>query len=206
MYYLFILLCMAIIMAMNVIFAKPAFDISSAYIAVAVILNVVAVIVADGLVAFVIRWLLPKNAFSKDKACFGAGEKGCKFFEKIGIKKWKDAVPELGFFTAFRKNKIYDPKNNEYVERYIVEANYGVAIHFWSMLFGFAIIFIYPLRYAICFGVPVAIVNVFYNLLSFAILRYNLPKLHRLYKINERRAMRTTTKQTETLCNESCDD
>jgi hypothetical protein len=34
------------------------------------------------------------------------------------------------------------------------------------------------------FGLPVAIINAFYNYLSVAILRYNTPKLNALYKRN----------------------
>jgi E3 ubiquitin-protein ligase DOA10 len=52
------------------------------------------------------------------------------------------------------------------------------------MIFGFLIIFIFPLKYAPLFGLPVAIINAFYNYLSVAILRYNTPKLNALYKRN----------------------
>ena len=180
---------MAVIAVFDMIFAAPVFGFDAKFVVLGVILNVVAVIAADGITAFVIRWLLPEKWFGDDKVGFAAGKKEARFLEKTGIKKWKDKIPELGMFTAFRKNKISDPKNNEYVKRYILEANYGVAIHAASMFVGFVIIFLAP-AYKWCFGVPVAIVNVVYNGLSLAILRYNLPKLHRLYKINEKAAAR----------------
>lgn len=187
---------MAVIAVFDMIFAAPVFGFDAKFVVLGVILNVVAVIAADGITAFVIRWLLPEKWFGGDKVGFAAGKKEARFLEKTGIKKWKDKIPELGMFTAFRKNKISDPKNNEYVKRYILEANYGVAIHAASMFAGFAIIFLAPM-YKWCFGVPVAIVNVVYNGLSLAILRYNLPKLHRLYKINEKAAARRV--KTESL-------
>ena len=189
MYYLIILLCMAGIAVSDMIFAAPVFGFDVKFVVLSVILNVVAVIAADGITAFVIRWLFPKKWFDIDRGGFAAGKKEARFLEKTGIKKWKDKIPELGMFTAFRKNRISDPKNNEYVRRYILEANYGVAIHAASILVGFVIIFLAP-EYKWCFGVPVAIVNAVYNGLSLAILRYNLPKLHRLYRINEKTAAR----------------
>lgn len=197
---------MAVIAVFDMIFAAPVFGFDAKFVVLGVILNVVAVIAADGITAFVIRWLLPEKWFGGDKVGFAAGKKEARFLEKTGIKKWKDKIPELGMFTAFRKNKISDPKNNEYVKRYILEANYGVAIHAASMFAGFAIIFLAP-TYKWCLGVPVAIVNVVYNGLSLAILRYNLPKLHRLYKINEKAAARrvkaeSLAKDAETAENE----
>lgn len=197
---------MAVIAVFDMIFAAPVFGFDAKFVVLGVILNVVAVIAADGITAFVIRWLLPEKWFGGDKVGFAAGKKEARFLEKTGIKKWKDKIPELGMFTAFRKNKISDPKNNEYVKRYILEANYGVAIHAASMFAGFVIILLAP-TYKWCFGVPVAIVNVVYNGLSLAILRYNLPKLHRLYKINEKAAARkvkaeSLAKDAETAENE----
>ncbi len=190
MYCLSILLCVAAITFLDVIFAVPLFAISASTVVFHVIISVVAVIAVDGLTAFIVRWLLPEKWFNNRNEFFAAGKNERLFLEKIGIKKWKDRIPELGSFTAFRKNKIRDPKNNEYVSRYIAEANYGVAVHIAGIVFGFAIVFILPLKRCLLFGVPVAIVNAVYNGLSLAILRYNLPKLHQLYRINEKRAAR----------------
>ena len=196
---------MAVIAVFNIIFAVPVLGFDAKFVVLSVVLNVFSVIAADGLTAFVIRWLLPKKWFENGRGGFSAGKKEARFLEKIGIKKWKDRIPELGMFTAFRKNKIADPKNNEYVKRYILEANYGVAIHAASMLAGFVIIFLSP-EYKWCFGIPVAIVNAVYNGLSLAILRYNLPKLHRLFKINEKMASRALKAERLNACEESAEE
>ena len=190
MYYLIILLCMAAISVLDLLFAAPAFGFDVPFILLTVCLNVVAVIAVDGISAFVVRWLLPKKWFGTDRKGFAAGKKESRFLERVGIKKWKDKIPELGGFTSFHKNKIADPKNNEYVSRYITEANFGVAVHLAGIVCGFFISFLYPLEYCLCFGLPVAFVNAVYNGLSLAILRYNLPKLHTLYRINEKRRAR----------------
>lgn len=194
MYYLTILICMAIISVLDYFFAKPIFDFSLWYIILAVVISTALEIVIDSIFATIVRWLLPKKWFSKDKKFFIAGKKESRFYEKIGIKKWKEKVLELGAVTNFRKNKIAEPNNNDYIERYIVEANYGIIVHLACIIFGFAVIFVYPLKYCLCFGVPVAIVNTVLNLLPLFILRYNLKKLHSLYKYNERRKINKDSK------------
>ncbi len=187
MYYLTILICMAIISAVDFIVAKPIYGFELWYIIVAVVVSTIAEIIIDSIFATIVRWLMPKKWFNVDKKWFIGKKAECRFYEKIGIKKWKEKVLELGAVTNFRKNKILDPTNNEYVSRYIVEANYGIVVHIACIVFGYLVVFLFPLKYFLCFGVPVAIVNTVLNLLPLFILRYNLPKLHSLYKFNLRR-------------------
>ena len=160
------------------------------FVILAIVISVASVVIIDAIVALIVRWVYPAKWFSFNKEIYMGKKKECRFYEFLGIKKWKDKIPEWGKATNFRKNKISDPKNNEYIERYILEANYGVMIHFLSIILGFLVIFILPLKYLLFFGVPVAIVNGIYNGLSLFILRYNLPKLHQLHRINEKRAKR----------------
>lgn len=178
-----------IIGAMNYIFVAPLYDVTLWQIAFYVSVSVVAAIAIDALFATVVRWLLPEKWFSVDRKRWAAGKKECRFYEKIGIKEWKDKVIELGCFTGFRKNKIADPNNNEYVGRYITEANYGVGCHITGVLCGYLVCLIFP-EYWLSVGLPVGFVNMVLNGLSLMILRYNLPKLHTLYRINLKREKR----------------
>ena len=104
---------------------------------------------------------------------------------------------ELGCFTNFRKNKVKEPNNNEYISRFLLENNYGFIVHIVCAVVGFSIIFLFPLKYALCFGVPVALVNLILNLMPAFILRYNTPKLLTLYKFNARKAMQAESKKDE---------
>ena len=88
----------------------------------------------------------------------------------------------------FHKDKVYDPGSNDYLKRYILEANYGVVIHAACVVFGFLILFICHSECALRVGLPVAIVNAALNLMPMFALRYNLPKLFSLMKINDRKA------------------
>ena len=38
-------------------------------------------------------------------------------------KNWKDKVAELGFLGGFRKNKINDPANPDYLTTFLMESN-----------------------------------------------------------------------------------
>ena len=185
-YILAILISMTLIAVVNILVNSLYFNFEIWYIIVAVIVNTVAVIAVDGLFATIIRHMLPNKWFEK-RNLLKVSKKECFFYEKIGIKRWKEKVIELGIFANFRKNKIAEPTNNEYIARYILEINYGVFVHIACVIFGFVIVFFYPLQYFLCFGIPVAVVNAILNALPIFVLRYNLPKLVRLYELNERR-------------------
>lgn len=188
-YVAIISLVVILLTILNSIFALLAFNGSIMLVFGVVALGVVAVILVDGLFAFVTRWLLPQKWFGVSNEFYTPSKKFCRFYEKIKIKKWKDRVPELGFFAGFRKNKLVDPTNNEYVGRFIVESNVGALAHLLGMIFGYVIMLFYP-PFAFNVALPIAITNMVLNYLPYVILRYNLPKLRVLYKHNERKQTR----------------
>ena len=177
-----------LIIVVNFFFYSPIKEqFSIVEFSLAVVLLVVIEIVIDIIFATIVRWIMPEKFFSIDKLYFSASKKEMRFYEKIGIKKWKDKALELGAVTGFRKNKLYSPNDNEYVKRFILEANYGIMVHVYCIIFGFLVMLanlFYPFIYV---TLPIAIVNLVLNLLPIFILRYNLPKLHSLYKFNLRK-------------------
>ena len=145
-------------------------------------LAAVIVIIVDALVATICR-LLPKKFANHEKNFYVTSAKEKKFYEKLKIRKWKDAVPEIGQFTGFRKNKIADPKSVEYLDRFLLEICYGELGHIMSIPFGFLILLLFPItKIWIAVSVPVAIINILMNLPSLFILRYNSYKLEVLRK------------------------
>lgn len=149
------------------------------------ILSIVVVFLIDALLAFIIR-RLPNRWFNFRKKCFRIFKWEKRFYERVKIKKWKDKIPELGQFTNFSKSKIEDPTNNVYIERFLLEICYGEVIHFTSIILGFLIILMFDLQYCLYMGIPIAIANGIINYLSFAILRYNRPKLMVIHERNRR--------------------
>lgn len=186
-YLITILVCMIMITLSNY-FLLPTSTFDLFELSIWTAICTLSAIAIDGLFATVVRRLLPEKWFSVEKKIFCAGKKESRFYEKLGIKKWKDKVLELGVFTSFRKNKVLEPYNNEYVSRYIIEANFGIICHVAGVLFGVAVVFCCPKGLWLTVGLPVTIVNTVLSTLPIFILRYNLPKLHTLYKFNERKS------------------
>jgi hypothetical protein len=137
-------------------------------------------VLVDGLFAIICNHIPAK--WLKDKKFFNVSKREQKFYEKLGIRVWKDKVLELGGMGGFSKSKVEDPNSPEYIEKFLIESYKGEVDHIVGMFAGFTVIFIFPLKYALFVGVPVAVVNVFVNLMSTMILRYNTPKLKTLHK------------------------
>ena len=180
-----IFIAMAMIVLGNIMFNPQSFELFEVWLMLVVTIGVAFEFVVDGALAGLCH-ALPRKWLSPDKKCFQVEKKERNFYEKIGIKSWKDKVWELGVMGGFRKNKIKDPNSPEYLHKFLVESNIGIVAHFISVFLGFAVMFIFPLKYALSIGLPIALVNAFLNILPILILRYNVPKLSVAYK----RAMR----------------
>ena len=140
MYLMIIGVCMLILSSIVALACRMSYLMVFGY----VILAVVLVILVDALVATIAR-LLPKKCANHAYRIFSVSAKERKFYEKLKIRKWKDKVPEIGHFTGFRKNKIAEPKNVEYLDRFLLEICYGEIGHFFGLFFGFAILLFYPI-------------------------------------------------------------
>ncbi|MBQ8884872.1 MAG: hypothetical protein IJY62_00640 [Clostridia bacterium] len=177
-----------VIAVLNVFFVAPALGRGAPFTVFATVASVVLVILIDGVTAWLVN-RLPEKPFDHKKKFFTVSAKEKKFYEKLGIRKWKDRIPELGALGGFRKDKVAEPTNNEYVGRFLLEICYGQFVHILSMISGFLVMLIF-MEFALTVGLPVAIVNLILNLPSICILRYNSYKLEVLYKSNEKKAAR----------------
>ena len=163
------------------------------------VLAVAIVIAVDAVVATVFR-LLPAKFANHDKKFFSVSLKEKKFYEKIKIRKWKDYIPEIGHFTGVRKNKIADPKSPEYIDRFLLEICYGQLGHFYSIFFGFLILLLFPITpFWLPLSISVAIINIFFNLPSLFILRYNSYKLKILRKSLEKKQAKAKVARMESV-------
>ena len=141
-------------------------------------LGVVSVIAVDGIVAFIVR-RLPEKWFSPEGKLYTVSKREREFLRKTKIGVWKRFVPELGCFTGFHKDRIADPASPAYIERFLLESNYGAVGHVFGALLGFLILLL-PYCQPISVGLPIAIVNFVLSMLPTCILRYNTPSLRRL--------------------------
>ena len=169
-----------LVSCVDMIFVAPAMGVAPWFFVVAVLVSTVYQVAIDGIFAFLCNQIPPK--WVKDKKFFNVSKAEQRFYERLGIRAWKDKSLELGGLGGFSKAKINDPNNPEYIERFLVESYKGEIDHIVGMIAGFTVIFIFPLKFAWFVGVPVAIVNAAINYMSVMILRYNTPKLKTLYK------------------------
>ena len=195
MYLTIIIVATIIISVLNILFNSMVAGFSPLWTICAVVLGVILEVVIDGILAFVIH-SMPEKWFDKNKKIFDVSRKERKFYEKLKIKNWKDKVAELGALGGFRKNKVADPNDPKYLQLFIVENNKGITLHIAGIIFGFLILLFPMPKYALYIGLPIAFVNLYLNLLSVMVLRYNIPKL----KIAMERALKKQqflTKQNE---------
>lgn len=140
-------------------------------------LSLIGVLLIDGLVALIVH-KLPKKCFDYNKKIYKQRKREKAYFRLIKIHKWKDSIPEIGKIACgFAKDKIEEPTNLVYLESFITETCYAEIIHFISMIIGFVVVFILPLRYILFIGLEVGFVNAVMNYPSFLIQRYNRPRL-----------------------------
>jgi hypothetical protein len=181
---------MIVVAALNIWLVMPIYGCSSWFVIGAVVATTAFQIAVDGLAAFVIS-KFPARWFDETNKHFVVSKRSVKFYEKLQIKKWKDKVLELGALSGFRKNKIASTDDPEYFRRFIVESNKGIVEHRCGYFLGFLGIFLFPLKYALSIGVPIAIVNLVLSALPTMILRYNIPKLTIVLKRLERQKEKT---------------
>lgn len=185
----------ALIILFNLLFSRNYFpELTVPYIIIASILAAIVVIAIDGVLATFIRRCLPEKWFSYNVKLHNVSKAECKFYEKLGIKHWKDKVLELGVFTSFSKKTIADPHSREYMERFILECNYGAVIHLANAILGFLLILCYPLKYWLLFPFPACIINFILSMLPYMILRYNVPRLQRARNVLEKKEEREKAK------------
>ena len=193
-YIVTILLGMAGIFAGN-FFINPA-DLPLWKIILFTVLQPIIMVAWDGLGAYIIHWIIPGRLFSADSNFIKVGKKECKFYEALGIKKWKDKVLELGFLGNFSKKKVDKPDDPEYIKLFIQECNVGSMVHFVNLLQAFPILLCFPRFFSIYFVLPAAIINAFLSILPTMVLRYNIPRLFRLLAILEKKAAKNKTEDS----------
>ncbi|MCR5252436.1 MAG: hypothetical protein K6C98_01810, partial [Treponema sp.] len=158
------------------------------------LLQPVLLIAEDGLAATILRWIIPVRFFTYKTKISHVSKTECKIYEGLLIKHWKDHIIELGMFTNFSKKSVENPEDRAYIERFIMECNSGAWGHILGIIFGYAAILFFPRLYWQTIFIPAACVNAVLSFLPFMILRYNLPRLHRLRNLLEKKEIRNAAK------------
>ncbi len=168
-------IAMAIIALVNIALGTASWY----YVLIAVIWCTALQFALDGLIAIIIN-KMPNRFFGVDNKYYNVSQREKSFYKRLGVRRWKDKVWELGWIGGFSKKSLLEPKNPEYIERFIIESNKGVLTHRLGYFAGF---FAMLTMFNICsltIALPVAVVNLFLNILPTIVLRHNTPQLKSL--------------------------
>ena len=146
------------------------------YVIIAVVWCTALQFALDGGIALLIN-KLPDKWFGVENRLYHVSESEKKLYKKLKVRLWKDKVWELGGLGGFSKKEFLDPNNPAYIEKFIIECNKGVLTHRLSYPIGFLAMLTLPNTCAFTIAIPVAIVNLFLNILPTLALRYNTPML-----------------------------
>lgn len=185
-YLTIIFIAMILISIPNILFCVGTIYSSALVVITLVVIGVVFQFGIDAIFAVVVSKWLPDSWFTPNKKLYQVSKKEQQFYEKLGIKKWKDKVWELGGLGGFSKAKINDPANPAYFEQFMLESNKGIFVHIAGMIAGFSYMLLLPGKMSIYIALPICMVNLFLNILPICILRYNIPKL----QVAQKRAIR----------------
>lgn len=170
-------IAMLVISAVNI-----AFDTAAWYNVIILVVVCTALQFAlDGIIAIVIH-KMPDSLFGADNPLYNVTDAEKNIYKKLKVRDWKDKVWELGGLGGFSKKNLADPYSAEYIKKFIVECNKGVLTHRLSYPVGFLPMLFIPNACAVTVALPIALVNMFLNILPTLVLRYNTPKLRSVLK------------------------
>ena len=156
------------------------------YVVLAVMICTALQFALDGLIALIIN-KMPDRLFGADNPLYHVSPWEKNLYKKLKVRSWKDQVWELGGLGGFSKKNLQDPNSPAYIEKFIIECNKGVLTHRLSYPIGFLPMVFIPNVCAFSIAMPVAVVNLFLNILPTLVLRYNTPKLHFLLQKMQRK-------------------
>lgn len=163
-----------------------------------ILLSLLTLVIIDAVVAFIIH-KLPKKLMNPYKKIYKVFSWEKKFYHALGIRKWKDKIPETGkALTGFAKRKVENKDDTDYLYTFMLETVYAEVLHFWSAILCFLIVFISPKLFVVV-GLPLALANVILQIMPVMVQRYNRPKLMLAYE----RAMKNKQKQSAEKTNEN---
>ena len=184
-YWLIIGLCIFLVFSLNIIFAFEWITLFYCAFALGIVL-------LPGILFATILEFLPEKIFNPDSYAFRVYKFENNFYEKLGIKSWKDKIPVIKpMRSKFDKANLVDPKSAEYLYIFIKESckaelGHGFSI-IWGFLCAFICMFVLPSKFVLTAYLPVLVVSTIVHFLSYAIQRYIRPKLIRLYKLTKTR-------------------
>ena len=156
------------------------------YIIIAVVWCTALQFALDGIIAITIN-KMPDRWFGVNNRLYHVTKKEKSLYKRLRVRLWKDKIWELGGLGGFSKKKLIEPDNPKYIEKFIIECNKGVMTHRLSYPIGFLAMLTLSDVCIFTIALPVAIVNLFLNILPTMALRYTTPTLKAILARMERK-------------------
>ena len=190
--YLFIIgVAIAVITGINIACGVA----SPLYAVVAVVFCVVLQIALDALAALAIR-LTPDRLYPAESPRYRVRGWEKKLYLKLGVRAWKDHIPDLGGIGGFSKKRLQSPDDPAYIEKYVIECHKGVLTHRLCYPLGLLVMLTLPNLCALTIGLPGAVNNLILNALPTMALRYNTPMLLGMLRRMRRKAVQAPLADT----------
>ena len=170
-------IAMAIIATVNIILETAPWY----YVISCVIWCTILAFLLDGAIAIIVK-KMPDRWFGIDNPHFNVSKREKRLYRRIKVRQWKDKVWELGGMGGFSKKALLYPDDPAYIEKFIIECNKGVITHRLSYPIGLLTMLTAFNICAFTIALPVAVVNLYLNILPTIALRYNTPMLKTVLK------------------------
>ncbi len=141
-----------------------------------------------GILSHFVGQALPRSAFSAEKFPYRCAqwEKGGKIYEKLGIKRWKDFLPDMSrIMPDMVKKKMTKQTREQGMGTLIAETCVAECVHFWLIVLSLGIFFFWHGAWAVVFWL---VYNILGNVPFMIIQRYNRPRLVLLEQRRKRRS------------------
>lgn len=141
-----------------------------------------------GALAATLTRAFPPRFFDPLSRRFAVSKRQRKFLVRIGIRAWKDKIPEVGALLGYlSKKKVTDRENNDYLFHFMTETCYAEVMHLVCCFVGFLIVIpalFFDLRYLFYIVLPVAVIHAILHFLPVLVQRYVRPFLRSAYERN----------------------
>ncbi len=150
-------------------------------------LYAVLYIAALGILSHFLGQALPRARFDAERFPYRAAqwEKGGRLYEKLGIKRWKDRLPDMSRIMPDMVKKKMSAAREQGMDMLIKETCVAECVHWALIVLSLGIFLLWRSPWAIVFWL---VYNIFGNLPFIIIQRYNRP---RLVMLEQRRKRRT---------------
>lgn len=152
------------------------------------LLYAVIYIAVLGILSHFVGQALPRARFSAESFPYRTAdwENGGRVYEKLGIKHWKDALPDMSrIMPDMVKKKLTGQNREQGMDVLIAETCVAECVHYWLIVLSLGIFLFWRGVWAVVFWL---VYNILGNVPFILIQRYNRPRLVLLEQRRKRRA------------------